>query len=106
MAAGCAALELMQPDGDMRRLLIWHAASPLRTHHCYPLQVDGGISPSTIDLAAQAGANIIVAGSAIFNADNRARVMAQLRMSVDKAAASPECKKALMDIEMGKHMIF
>lgn len=39
----------------------------LRT--AYPtldIQVDGGLSPSTIDAAAAAGANIIVAGSSVF----------------------------------------
>ena len=30
------------------------------------IQVDGGLSPKTIDSAAKAGANVIVAGSAVF----------------------------------------
>ncbi|KAN0045354.1 hypothetical protein ACTA71_005731 [Dictyostelium dimigraforme] len=30
------------------------------------IQVDGGLDPSTIDIAAEAGANVIVAGSALF----------------------------------------
>ena len=51
-------------------------------------QVDGGISPSTIDDAAEAGANIIVAGSAVFGSDDRAGVIRTLRQSVDKAAAA------------------
>ncbi len=32
------------------------------------IEVDGGINPETIKIAASAGANIIVAGSALFNA--------------------------------------
>ena len=39
----------------------------LRTEHPdLDIQVDGGLSPSTVDAAAAAGANIIVAGSAVF----------------------------------------
>ena len=32
------------------------------------IEVDGGLALDTIDLAAQAGANMIVAGSAVFKA--------------------------------------
>jgi ribulose-phosphate 3-epimerase len=49
------------------------------------LQVDGGIKPNTIGDAAQAGANVMVAGSAIFNA--RASVadnVAALRAALDR----------------------
>lgn len=39
----------------------------LRTEHpALDIQVDGGLCPSTIDLAASAGANLIVAGSSVF----------------------------------------
>lgn len=39
----------------------------LRTAHpMLDIQVDGGLSPSTIDAAAKAGANLIVAGSSVF----------------------------------------
>ena len=33
------------------------------------IQVDGGLGPDTIDVAAAAGANMIVAGSSIFKSD-------------------------------------
>ena len=33
------------------------------------IEVDGGLSPATIDIAASAGANWIVAGSAVFKSD-------------------------------------
>jgi ribulose-phosphate 3-epimerase len=32
------------------------------------IEVDGGLGPGTIDQAAEAGANVIVAGSAVFGA--------------------------------------
>ena len=38
------------------------------------IQVDGGLSPSTIDVAAKAGANSIVAGSAVFKAADKEEV--------------------------------
>jgi len=43
------------------------------------LQVDGGISLATIDIAREAGADTFVAGSAVFNADDPAMMVAQLR---------------------------
>lgn len=43
------------------------------------LQVDGGINSSTIKLAAQAGADTFVAGSAIFNSLNRGQSIQTLR---------------------------
>ena len=43
------------------------------------IQVDGGISPSSIDEVAKAGANTIVAGSAVFRSDSPADVIAALR---------------------------
>lgn len=46
------------------------------------IEVDGGLSESTIDVAAQAGANMIVAGSAVFKADEPKLVIDALRSSV------------------------
>jgi ribulose-phosphate 3-epimerase len=48
------------------------------------IQVDGGLSPDTIDAAATAGANVIVAASAIFGAPDRKAVMDQLRAGVER----------------------
>lgn len=48
------------------------------------IQVDGGLSPSTIDAAAEAGANVIVAASAIFGADDRQAAINALRAGVEK----------------------
>lgn len=43
------------------------------------LQVDGGLSPKTVGHAAGAGANVIVAGSAVFGAPDAAEAIAALR---------------------------
>lgn len=43
------------------------------------LEVDGGINAQTAQLAAQAGANVFVAGNAIFAAQNPAQALADIR---------------------------
>ena len=43
------------------------------------LQVDGGISAATIERAAAAGADVFVAGSAVYNADDPSAMIEQLR---------------------------
>jgi ribulose-phosphate 3-epimerase len=43
------------------------------------LEVDGGIKPANVSLAIDAGADVIVAGSAIFGADSYADTIAALR---------------------------
>lgn len=43
------------------------------------IQVDGGISASTLDRAVDAGANVFVAGSAVYGADNPAAMIDELR---------------------------
>ncbi|KAK3394032.1 ribulose-phosphate 3-epimerase [Podospora didyma] len=48
------------------------------------IEVDGGLGPSTIDQAADAGANVIVAGSAVFGAKDPAEVIALLREAIEK----------------------
>lgn len=48
------------------------------------IEVDGGLSEKTVDQAAEAGANVIVAGSAVFGAESPADVIKALRQSVDK----------------------
>lgn len=48
------------------------------------IEVDGGVGPGTIDQAAEAGANVIVAGSAVFGAKDPSQVIALLREVVDK----------------------
>ncbi|MBA3003410.1 MAG: ribulose-phosphate 3-epimerase [Desulfurivibrio sp.] len=43
------------------------------------IEVDGGVSPKTIGAIAAAGANIFVAGSAVFGQDDYAKVIAELK---------------------------
>lgn len=44
-----------------------------------PIQVDGGVSPANASALAEAGAEILVAGSAVFNADDPAQVIASMK---------------------------
>jgi len=48
------------------------------------IEVDGGLGPGTIDQAAVAGANVIVAGSAVFGKPDPAAVITLLRDAVEK----------------------
>ncbi len=54
------------------------------------IQVDGGLAPSTIAQAADAGANVIVAGSAVFGASDRGGAVHTLAAAVDAAALVPQ----------------
>jgi ribulose-phosphate 3-epimerase len=53
------------------------------------LQVDGGIGPDTIERAAEAGADVFVAGSAVYSGDDApGAVVAALRARAERAAAA------------------
>lgn len=52
------------------------------------IEVDGGLGEGTIDQAAEAGANVIVAGSAVFGAKDPAGVIKILREAVEKKQLS------------------
>ena len=49
------------------------------------IQVDGGINEKTVEVAAEAGANVFVAGSAVFGADDAAKAISDLRSLAEKA---------------------
>lgn len=51
------------------------------------LQVDGGVSPATIERCAEAGADVFVAGSAVYRADDPAQMCRSLRAAA--TAVSP-----------------
>jgi ribulose-phosphate 3-epimerase len=51
------------------------------------LQVDGGVSEHTIELCAEAGADVFVAGSAVYDADDRAAAVQALRQQAERAVA-------------------
>lgn len=53
----------------------------LSTH----IQVDGGVSPKTAHIVAEAGADVLVAGSAVYGAESPALAIDQIR---DKATAA------------------
>ncbi|KAK9322321.1 Ribulose-phosphate 3-epimerase-like protein [Lipomyces orientalis] len=48
------------------------------------IEVDGGLSNDTIDFAADAGANVIVAGTGVFKAKDPQEAIAALRAAVNK----------------------
>jgi ribulose-phosphate 3-epimerase len=50
------------------------------------LQVDGGVSPETIERCARAGADVFVAGSAVFEASDPGAMVASLRAQARSAA--------------------
>jgi len=50
------------------------------------LQVDGGVSVETIDRCAQAGADVFVAGSAVYGAQDATAAIEELRTRAAKAA--------------------
>ncbi|WP_019157506.1 ribulose-phosphate 3-epimerase [Brevibacterium senegalense] len=52
------------------------------------LQVDGGISTETIERAVEAGANVLVAGSAVYGAEDAEQAIAHLRETGRRAAAA------------------
>ena len=47
------------------------------------IEVDGGINPETIKIAARAGANVFVAGSAVFKSENPAETIALLKHNAE-----------------------
>ncbi len=53
------------------------------------LQVDGGVDQSTIVACAEAGANVFVAGSSVYGADNPATAIDQLRATAEAVATAP-----------------
>lgn len=47
------------------------------------IQVDGGVTPANVRRVVEAGATVVVAGSAIFGADDPAEAVADLRRAMD-----------------------
>src|SRR3954468_20227766 len=52
------------------------------------LQVDGGVSERTIERCAEAGADVFVAGSAVYGADDPADAVRRLRARAEQATAA------------------
>ncbi|MFA5700524.1 MAG: ribulose-phosphate 3-epimerase, partial [Desulfuromonas sp.] len=53
-----------------------------RSGRAIELEVDGGVNPDNIGELAAAGADVFVAGSAVFNGGDYARNLAELRAAV------------------------
>jgi ribulose-phosphate 3-epimerase len=51
------------------------------------LQVDGGVSAKTIERCAEAGADVFVAGSAVYSADDPAQAVQALRAQAEQATS-------------------
>lgn len=49
------------------------------------IQVDGGVGPATAATVAEAGADVLVAGSAVYGSQNRAKAIADIRSAAQKA---------------------
>ncbi len=49
------------------------------------IQVDGGINEKTVETAAAAGANVFVAGSAVFGAEDATKAISDLRSLAEKS---------------------
>ncbi|WP_059008412.1 ribulose-phosphate 3-epimerase [Streptomyces specialis] len=77
---GQAFLDIMLPKIRRTRRLIERHGLPLW------LQVDGGVSADTIERCAEAGADVFVAGSAVYGAEDPAAAVRALRERAEKAA--------------------
>ncbi len=53
------------------------------------IQVDGGVAPETIEECARAGADVFVAGSAVYGAHDPAKAVAALRAQAEAATPIP-----------------
>lgn len=51
------------------------------------IEVDGGLTPDTVPLAASAGANVIVAGTATFKSPSATEAIANLRKAAERASS-------------------
>jgi ribulose-phosphate 3-epimerase len=58
------------------------------------IQVDGGLDSHTTPAAAAAGANVVVAGTAVFKAEDRGAVMSDIRKACDDAASARKAASA------------
>jgi len=70
---GQSFLDIVLPKIRRARQAIEDSGVPIA------LQVDGGVSPDTIERAAEAGADVFVAGSAVYSADDPNKAIDDLR---------------------------
>lgn len=65
---------------DLRKLCARHGVSPL-------IEVDGGVTAKNADKIVEAGANVLVAGSSVFGAKDRAAAISELRAAARRGKA-------------------
>jgi ribulose-phosphate 3-epimerase len=80
---GQAFLDVCLPKVRRARELIERAGGEVW------LQVDGGVSAETIERCAEAGADVFVAGSAVYGAEDAAAAIARLRDLASAASVAP-----------------
>ena len=83
----------MEPGFGGQKCITSCFAKVLDLRERYPhldIEVDGGIGPKTIQGAADAGSNVIVAGSATFTAKDPQSVIKLLREKVQAAQTKGE----------------
>ena len=56
-----------------------------REKYAVEIQVDGGINTETAAIAAEAGADVLVAGSSVFAAEDAQKAIAEMRSAAQKA---------------------
>ena len=66
-------------ESMMQKVKTMRAAYP-----ALDIEVDGGVKPATVDMAAAAGANLIVSGSGVYKAADMAANIAAMQQSVER----------------------
>ena len=66
------------------------------------IQVDGGINAQTAKIAAEAGANVLVAGSSVFGAEDTQKAIDEIREAAQSVYSAYICRWRLSD-EIEKH---
>lgn len=69
--------------GDMMEKIVTLKDKLLETGKTTDIQVDGGINEETVSVAARAGANVFVAGSAVFCTDSYEKAISSLRKNAE-----------------------
>lgn len=80
----------VEPGFGGQKFKAWCMPKVAALRERYPeldIEVDGGLGLGTIEQAAEAGANVIVAGTAVFGAADPAEVVRTLRETVQKHLA-------------------
>src|SRR5690625_7462445 len=89
---GQSFLDLVLPKIRRARQAIEDAGVPIA------LQVDGGVAPDTIEREAEAGANLFVAGSAVYFAEDLAKSINDLKVFPLQPQHNVTTNAALIDM--------